>query len=332
LSDSVRVLLTDESARRYGTGLLERHGGVELVAMQADASLHSTDGHQVDREESGIEVAWATFDLFQGGMLRPFYGLVRRLETLRWFQSPSAGYEMPVFAELIRSGVLFTKSDVHSVPIAEYVMRAALDHFQAPERWAAAQAARRWERHDFGEVAGSRWVVVGFGSIGREVARLALAFGARVVGVRRHPDPDETLARVVTPEALGEVLADADVVALCAPSNASTNHLVDAAFLDAMPSHALLINIGRGSVVDETALLEALDAGSIAAAVLDVFATEPLPDDSPLWAHPRVRMTPHNSADGAGREDRQAALFEDNLGRYLRGEALRNLVTEADLD
>jgi phosphoglycerate dehydrogenase-like enzyme len=332
LSTSVRVLLTEVSASRYGAGLLERHRGIELVSMQADASLRADDGSAVDRDHSGIEVAWSTSDLFEGDLLRPFFGLVRRTQTLRWFQSAAAGYEAPMFAELIRRGVAFTKSDVHSVPIPEYVLRAALDHFQEPERWAAAQAARRWETHEFAEVAGSRWVVVGFGSIGRQVARLALAFGAAVVGVRRHPDPDDTLASVVTPEALPEVLGDADVVVLCAPSNASTHHLVDAGFLDAMAQHALLINIGRGSLVDEAALVDALDAGSIGAAVLDVFATEPLPQDNPLWAHPRVRITPHNSGNGAGRDARQAALFDENLGRYLRGEPLRNLVTEADLD
>jgi phosphoglycerate dehydrogenase-like enzyme len=330
LSASVRVLLAEGSARRYGPGLLDRHDGIELVSMEADTSLRAGDGSAVDRDHSGIEVAWSTTDLFEG-LRRPFFGLVRRLETLRWFQSAAAGFDAPFFAELIRRGVAFTKSDVHSVPIAEYVLRAALDHFQEPERWAAAQAARRWETHEFAEVAGSRWVVVGFGSIGRQVARLALAFGATVVGVRRHPDPDDTLVAVVTPDALPEVLGQADVVALCAPSNASTQHLVDEAFLDAMAPHALLINIGRGSIVDEEALVGALDAGSIGAAVLDVFATEPLPADSPLWVHPRVRITPHNSGNGVGQADRQAALFDENLGRYLRGEPLRNLVSEADL-
>ncbi len=328
----MRVLLSEQAAMRYGSRLIEHHRGIELVSMQADGSLHTSAGATVEREQSGVEVAWGTSDLFRSGLLRPFFGLVRRLDTLRWFQSPAAGFDTPFFTELIRSGVVFTKSDVHSVPIAEFVLRATLDHFQEPERWAAAQAARRWEPHEFAEVDGSSWVVVGLGSIGRRVAELALAFGASVVGVRRHPDPDETLVPVVTPDGLPEVLGDADVVVICAPSNGSTTHLVDARFLEAMAPSALLINIGRGSIVDEAALLEALDAGSIAGAALDVFSTEPLPGDSPLWAHPRVRVTPHSSSDGLGRADRQAALFDENLGRYLRGEPLRNVVTVADLD
>ncbi len=317
---------------RFGPGLLEHHGGIELVSMQADASLRTSGGIAVDREMSGIEIAWGTSDLFRSGLLRPFFGLVRRLDTLRWFQSPAAGYDTAFFGELIRRGILFTRSDVHSIPIAEFVLRSVLDHFQQPERWAAAQMARRWEPHEFAEVAGSSWLVVGFGSIGRRVAELALALGARVVGVRRHPDPEDTSVPVLTPDGLEEALGDADVVVICAPSNPSTDRLVDAGFLDAMASSALLVNIGRGSIVDEAALVDALDKGSIAGAALDVFANEPLPEDSPLWAHPRVRVTPHTSSDGLGRADRQAALFDENLGRYMRGEPLRNLVTVADLD
>ncbi len=166
-------------------------------------------------------------------------------------------------------------------------MRAALDHFQAPERWAAAQAAGRWERHEFAEIAGSRWVVVGLGSIGREVARLALGVRGPSRGrAQASRPPRDPGVRGDARRRSPTCLRDADVVALCAPSNASTRHLVDASFLGAMQQSALLINIGRGSVVDEEALLAALDAGSIAAAALDVFETEPLPADSPLWDAP----------------------------------------------
>jgi phosphoglycerate dehydrogenase-like enzyme len=291
------------------------------------------DGSVVTREDTGIDVAWATSDLYEdGGALRPFFGLVRRLDTLRWFQSAAAGFDAPVLVELIGRGILFTKSDVHSVPIAEFVLRAVLDHYQRPDRWASAQAERRWTRHEFDEVFGTTWVVVGLGSIGTEVALRAKALGVHTVGVRRHPTGDEPVDRLVQPDELTGVLSGADVVVLCAPANATTQHLVDGGFLAAMKQGALLVNIGRGSLVDEAALAEALDRGSIGGAILDVFETEPLPAESPLWAHPKVVVTPHNSAIARARFWREEALFSDNLGRFLRGEPLRGVVTKADLD
>jgi len=329
----MRLLLTEPAVRASGEALLAAHTGIELVALRPDGAVVLSDGTELDREDTGVEVAWATSDLYEeGGQLRAFFGLVRRLGTLRWFQSQAAGFDAPIFAELIRKGVLFTKSDAHSVPIAEFVLRAVLDHHQRPERWAAAQAARRWERHEFDEVSGSTWMVVGLGSIGAEVARRCRALGARVIGVRRRRAGDEPVDELVTPDRLVGVLGEVDVVVLCAPANASTKHLVDAAFLAAMRSGSLLVNIGRGSVVDEAALLEALDRGPLGGAVLDVFETEPLPEDSPLWAHPKVVITPHNSALATARYRRQLELFSENLGRYRRGEPLRGVVTEADLD
>jgi phosphoglycerate dehydrogenase-like enzyme len=329
----VRVLLTEGAARVFGPRLVADHPGIELVAMGREGVLSAGDGTPIDRTASGIEVAWATTDLYHQDreLVRPFFGLVRRCETLRWFQSAAAGYDAPIFAELIKKGVLFTKSDVHSIPIAEYVLRAALDHFQEPQRWVAAQAQRQWEGHEFRELWGSTWVIVGFGSIGAEVAQRVRAFGARAVGVRRRPTGHEPADEMVTPTELLEVLPGADVVALCAPANPTTEHLVDRRFLAAMKPSALLINIGRGSVVDERALVAALDAGELAAAVLDVFETEPLPPDSPLWSHPKVTVTPHDSANSNRRVLRQFELFTDNLGRFRRSEPLRNVVTVDDL-
>ena len=141
----MRLLLTEPAVRASGEALLAAHTGIELVALRPDGAVVLSDGTELDREDTGVEVAWATSDLYEeGGQLRAFFGLVRRLGTLRWFQSQAAGFDAPIFAELIRKGVLFTKSDAHSVPIAEFVLRAVLDHHQRPERWAAAQAARRW--------------------------------------------------------------------------------------------------------------------------------------------------------------------------------------------
>lgn len=329
-----RVLVTAPTAAAFGADLLERQPGIELVAMAADGSMTLVGGGPLDPATSDIDVAWVGPGIFDAepGLMRSFFSFVRHAETLRWFQSPAAGYERPVFGELIRRGVLFSKSDVHSVPIAEFVLRAALDHCQRPERWRDAQTRHAWEYHEFDEVFGSIWVVIGLGSIGIEISTRARALGATVVGVRRRPDPGAPVDRMITPDALSSVLGDADVIVLCAPANASTAHLVDDEFLSQTKPDALLVNIARGSLVDEAALVRALDEGRLGAAVLDVFETEPLPSDSPLWDHPKVDVVPHNSALSRARVRRQVDLFVDNLGRYRRGEPVRNLVTPADLD
>lgn len=328
----VRILLSEAADTSYGEALRSAHEDIELVTMKSDGTIAVGDAPTLDWQDAAIEVAWGTSDLFDAGPIRPFFGLLRRSATLRWFQSAAAGHDAPIFAELVRRGVSLTTSDANSISIAEYVLRCVLEHFQESVLWSDAQAERLWSRHDFREVAGTTWVIVGLGSIGTGVALRARAFGAHVIGVRRRPSGDEPVAEVVTPETLLSVLPRADVVVLSAPANASTRHLVDSAFLAALPDTAFLVNVGRGSLVDEDALAEALEAGSISGAALDVFETEPLPTDHPWWDDPRVVVTPHNSAGGLGRYARGAQLFSENLSRYLRGEPLLRLVTEDDLD
>jgi phosphoglycerate dehydrogenase-like enzyme len=222
--------------------------------------------------------------------------------------------------------VRFSTAHVTAIPIAEYVLGAVLRHRQQPERWADAQARREWRHREFPEVHGTTWLVVGVGAIGAEVAVRARAFGARVVGVRRTPRGDEPVDALLSPgELLGAVPA-ADVVVLCAPGTDATRHLVDAAFLAAMRQGSLLVNVARGSLVDEAALLAALDAGRPAHAVLDVVEVEPLPADSPLWDHPGVTLTPHSSGGGLGRYARSAELFAANLARYVAGEPVAHEV------
>lgn len=328
------VVLTAVSADRFGDRVHSAAPGVALWTMGGDGVLVSPVGEPADRAaELPIEVAWATADLFdQGAPLRPFFGLVRRLGSLRWLQSPAAGIDAPIFAELLRKGVRLTSAHVNSVAIAEYVLRAVLDHYQRADLWRADQAAHRWAHHEFREVAGTRWLVVGLGSIGREVATRAGAFGAEVVGVRRRPQPDDPVLRSVAPGAVQAELPAADVVVLSAPATPSTTGMVDAAFLAAMKPGSVLVNVARGALVDEEALRRSLDAGVPAVAVLDVVATEPLPADSWLWSHPRVVITPHNAAAGDGRFERAAELFCENLRRYGAGQPLRHEVSVEALE
>lgn len=285
------------------------------------------DGSVVD-DAAGIEVAAASFDLFDAyeGALRSFFTTVLKSETVRWFSVPAAGLDHPVFTIVLERGVRLTNAHVTDIPISEYVVRSVLDHYQQAGRWRDAQARVAWDRHQFREVAGSRWLVVGLGAIGQAIATRARAFGAHVSGCRRNPTGDEPVDAYVAPADLLAALPAADIVVLSLPGENDAPPLVDDTFLAAMAEGSMLVNIARGSLVDETALLEALDRGRPEVAVLDVMATEPLPSDSPLWSHPRVVLTPHNSAGGWSRYSRYDDLLVDNLGRYARGEPLRNEV------
>ncbi|MGD8861534.1 MAG: NAD(P)-dependent oxidoreductase, partial [Myxococcales bacterium] len=182
------------------------------------------------------------------------------------------------------------------------------------------------QRTPFREVHGTTWVIVGMGHIGSQVAVRARAFGAQVVGVRRNPRGDEPAERMITPAQLPGVLPGADVVALCLPANADSQHLVDDGFLDALGPDAVLVNIGRGALIDEDALLRGLQRGRPATAVLDVFQVEPLPEDSPFWLHPRVRVSAHNAANGDGFTRRNDELFLHNIARFAAGETPDHLV------
>ncbi len=200
---------------------------------------------------------------------------------MRWFSVPAAGLDHPVFTMVLQRGVRLTNAHVTDIPISEYVLRAVLDHYQQAGLWRDAQGRSAWDRHQFREVAGSRWLIVGLGAIGQAIATRARAFGAHVTGCRRNPTGDEPVDAYVSPADLLAALPDADVVVLSLPGENDVPPLVDATFLAAMAEGSMLINIARGSLVDEGALVEALDRGRPEFAVLDVTVTEPLPSDSP---------------------------------------------------
>jgi phosphoglycerate dehydrogenase-like enzyme len=324
----MQVLMLERSYQRVGSKLREVAPELEPLLMAADGSLH-LQGQPIDARAARPEMAWANSDLYAGGPVRDFMVLCLKSESLRFVQSSAAGFDHPVFAMLVDKGVQLANSDASAVAIAEFVVSSVLDFFQPNPRRRALQAERRWERTPFREVFGTRWLVIGTGSIGREVAVRARAFGAHVIGVRRHPRGDEPVDRMLTPSELPAVLPEIDVVALCAPANADTRHMVDAAFLARMRERSVLVNIGRGSLVDEAALLSSLDRGVPEVAILDVFETEPLPQDSGLWSHPRVRVSAHDAAFGDGFLARNDALFLSNAARFAAGQTPLRLVDPA---
>ena len=274
------------------------------------------------------EVGWLSVDVLRNAD-KAFIDALLASEPLRWVQSAGAGYDTWHFQQLLARGVRLTTAHVNNVPIAEYVLREVLDRFQRADRWRAGSAAHHWEHHEWREVMGSTWLVVGVGAIGSAVAERARAFGAHVIGVRRTPDGTEPVDEMVGPDELLAQLPRADVVVLTLPASDTTHHLVDDVFLAAMQPDAVLVNVARGAIVDEAALVRALDAGRPGFAVLDVVETEPLPTESPLWDHPKVVVTPHSSSGGHGRFARGADLFAENLRRFRAGEPLRHEVADA---
>jgi phosphoglycerate dehydrogenase-like enzyme len=315
----MQVLLYERSFARIREVLAQQMAEIEPLLMHDDGTL-SLHGQPVAPEAAAPLAAWANSDLYSGGPVREFMIACLKSTSLRWIQSSAAGFDHPVFSMLVDKGIALSTSNASAVAIAEFVLAGVLEEYQPQRARRELQAQRRWERTGFREISGSTWLVVGVGSIGAEVARRARAFGAQVIGVRRSPQGDEPVDRMIGPASIAEVLPQCDVVVLCAPANRDSLRLVDTAFLSRMHPRSLLVNIARGALIDEAALLASLDRGVPACAILDVFETEPLPAGSPLWTHPRVRVSAHAAANGSGFIARGDAVFLSNLQRFARGE------------
>jgi phosphoglycerate dehydrogenase-like enzyme len=255
--------------------------------------------------------------------------LLEHAPRLRWVQGTSAGIgERLRRTGLIDSGLLFTTAaGVHASPLAEFVVLALLYFYRDVPRLQRMQQAQRWERYANRELAGARALVVGLGAVGRKVAQRLAALDLEVWGARRTlaaPKPDG-VARVLPLSDLGSVLGLIDALILACPLTSETTKLIGAAELAAMPDGALLINVARGPVVDEPALVDALRERRLGGAALDVATVEPLPAESPLWRLPNVLISPHSASTVHGENGRIVDIFLANLRRYLDGEPLLNL-------
>lgn len=247
--------------------------------------------------------------------------------SLEWIHVTAAGVDTLLFDELRDSAVVVTNAHgVFDRPIAEYVLGAVIAHAKDSRRSFDLQRERRWQHRETRSVQGAKALVVGTGAIGRATARLLSAAGLQVRGagrVARGDDPD--FGEVVASGNLSAEVGWADHVVLAAPLTAATRGLIDAGVLAAMRPGSHLVNVARGPIVDEGALLDAVADGHIAA-TLDVFDREPLSPDHPLWTAPNVTVTAHMSGDVIGWRDTLAAQFADNARRWLAGEPLLNIV------
>ena len=322
-----RLLISETSYARI-RGELDAVPGLQSVLVREDGTL-TADGSQTSPEDARVDAAWANNDVFQSAAVKPFMTAALKSPNLAWVQSGGAGFEHPVWASFVNKGAVLTTQHVQSFGIAEFVLWGVLDHLQrGPER-RRAQAEGRWEKLPFGDIAGSRWLVVGFGAICQDVAVRARAFGAHITGVRRTPGPHPLADAML--EDWKEALPHADVVVLSLPLSRSTAGMADAAAFAAFKPKSVFVNVGRGGLVDEGALIEALARGRPAHAVLDVFAAEPLPPESPFWSHPQVTATAHTSALSSGLVGRSDQIFLKNLHCFLRGEPLHGAVAAEEV-
>ncbi len=269
----------------------------------------------------GVEVALGHFPL----------DLVTAARSLRWIQSPSAGVESYLSETMQQSGIILTNGrGVYGVAGAEHVLGEMLIFTRRLQEMLAAQRERRWEQATYQTIPtlqGQTLGVVGLGGIGSQIALRGKAFGMTVLAVRRHPgEPPASVDHLFGLEGLDDLLAASDHVVLALPLTPETRNLIDAARLARLRPTAYLYNVGRGAVVDEAALIVALQAGRFAGAALDVFVEEPLPADSPLWSLPNVILTPHVAANGPSDWTTVVSLFADNLRRYRAGQPLQNIV------
>lgn len=265
------------------------------------------------------------------------------IPSVKWVQLHTAGANQWLDSPILqRDVVITTASGIHSTPIAEYVFAQILAwrrriplmlRYQQRGEW----ASERWDKFAVPEVRGNTLGVVGYGSIGREVARLGIAFGMNILAVRQSPesepasprwssvpDWDDSVVNVTEKGSLHDLLARSDFVVIALPLTDETHYIIDAAALRTMKQDAYLINIARGPIVDEQALVRALKESWIAGAGLDVFEAEPLPADSPLWDLDNVILSPHVSGFTPQYDERATDLLAENLRRYLAGEPLLN--------
>ena len=317
-SGDVYVITSQACIDRIATRVRALVGDVELVAARTDGTWSGA--------LAGDGICYLDPGLWRADPANGILARLAELPALRWVHTFMQGVDDPRFSAFLSHGITVTRSvGVMSPPIAQYVLAMMLRASKNMDRWTAAQARREWTPHAGVELTGLTVGIIGLGSIGAEVARLAKAFRMRVIGMRRTPRATDDVDELCD---LATLCARSDFVVLAAALTADNRGMLGEPELRAMRPTAWLINVARGALIQEDMLVRALSEGWFAGACLDVFEREPLPPESPLWAMPNVVVTPHNSV-GASRLvlERADDQFLTNLTRFQNQQALLNQVS-----
>jgi D-2-hydroxyacid dehydrogenase (NADP+) len=318
IEEPVTLLVSDNVWARHGDAIRLISPGLTPVIYEGNEVLP-------DETISTINTVFYSSDLWPDRS-RGFALSILKATSLKWLHTFSAGVDSPFFVQLMERGVRLTNSSgATASPIAQTTVLYMLALSRNVRAWFQHQEKHEWARQEFAELDGARLAVLGMGPIGIEIARLGVALNMKVEAIRRTPTGSEPCP-TFSFDQLSRVLANADWVAVALPLTNDTRQIFDAKTFAIMKPGAHFINVGRGELVDEDALIMALQSGHLAGAALDVFATEPLPPDSPLWNMDNVIITPHSSSASAQSGLRSEDIFVKNFARYVAGESLLNEV------
>jgi phosphoglycerate dehydrogenase-like enzyme len=320
--------------RENGNWLQEKHRrqikgvspGIELVEMpqgEVHGIVGMMEGVEVLLAEGGNTIHYGE-ELDKEDYLKFF------TPSLRWVQLCSTGFSDNITPEIVSGKVVLTNAPgIHTIPIAESVVVAILDHAKRLKQRRIDQNNHVWGNVKLSELYGSTVLLLGLGNIGKRIAKLCKSFEMRTIGTKRRVEDVENVDLVFPPEGLKRYLPEADYVVIAAPLTPSTENMVGREEFEAMKDSSYLINVGRGRIVDEVAMVEALKGGSIGGAYLDCHIEEPLPADHPLWDMDNVLVIPHDSHSSPYIGDRIVDIFCENLGRYINGEPLLHVCDPA---
>ena len=328
------------------TGLLLSHAcreryGQEFIAAAARAGmpvdpivLPADPAGRIDAQAAErVRIALFSTDIIPD-YARQFFAAVKYSPNLQWLQLCNAGIDHPVFADVRARGIrLTTASGANAGPVGQTAVAGMMMLSRGFGHWMASQRQRAWEplrgERQPVDLEGQTLIVLGMGEIGRVIARHARFLGMHVIGVRRGvPSAEDPIDEAATPDQLDRLLPRAQWLAIACPLTHQTRGLIDGVRLALLPRGAHVINIARGEIIDERALIDALQSGHLAGAYLDVFTDEPLASDSPLWNLPNVIVSPHNAGASTGNDARVNAIFLANLALYARGAPMKNEVVD----
>jgi phosphoglycerate dehydrogenase-like enzyme len=347
MSQRLRVVVATPLFDELGQWITEQEPRIELVHEPAllprmrHAADHGGDPsfHRTDEQQRAFDELLDSAEVLYGVPDSDAKALRRTADAnpgLRWVHTMAAGgggqvKQADLSQEQLDRIIFTTSAGVHAKPLAEFALFGLLAGAKTLDRLQRQQENREWtDRWLMGQLAQQKILVVGLGGIGRRVAELLNAFGATVIGTSRHEQTVPGVDAVIHPDDLVSVAGAVDGVVVTLPGTEATEGLLGAAFFGALQPGATIVNVGRGSVIQEDALVSALNSGIIGFAVLDVFASEPLPTDSPLWHMSNVIVSPHTAALSVTEDQLIAEVFVDNARRLLDGQELRNRVNTVE--